>query len=452
MAEADPQAPAMPEGITQAYGFAAFNALSFQMVVGSPMILYAKSLGATATQLGLIAGMLPLMNVLQIPAARFVGRVGHKRFVIGGWTVRVCFIALMVLVPLLGNRLGQGGQLVAILVLLFLFTTSRGISACGWLPWITSIIPRNVRGKFLTRESAVSNVASLGAFLLAAAVLGSEPGGAQFAALFAFSALAGVASLGFLKRIPEDQDPQSLYNSATPVRLVAMLRQAPFRQLLYLTVCWSIASGGLAVFAVAFLRESAIMPDGKILLLNSAVFVGGIAALLVLNRWLDQIGSRPVLIATTLFCALSMVGWVVISGGFLSPSMPPVALLMLAMGLGAAAVNLAITRLAMANIPETGRSHYFAVYSVVGSLVLGCSPILWGALVDFLTLRPPLLVFGITWPPFALLFAAFCLCFLVTTAAAIRIHEPESAPFDQLLRQAMSRSRLRFWIRLWPRQ
>ena len=70
----------------------------------------------------------------------------------------------------------------------FLFNTSRGISACGWLPWITSIIPAAVRGKYLTRESAVANLASLLAFLLAAVVLGSDPGGARFAALFAFSA------------------------------------------------------------------------------------------------------------------------------------------------------------------------------------------------------------------------------------------------------------------------
>ena len=160
----------LPKGVRNAFGFSAFNALSFQMVVGSPMILYAKSLGATATQLGLIAGMLPLLNVLQIPAARYVGRVGYKRFVIGGWTMRICFIGMMVLVPLFGNFLGAGGQLMAILGLLFLFNTSRGISSCGWLPWITSIIPVAVRGKYLTRESAVGNLASLLAFFLAAAV------------------------------------------------------------------------------------------------------------------------------------------------------------------------------------------------------------------------------------------------------------------------------------------
>mgnify|MGYP002128730596 CR=1 FL=1 len=37
---------------TIAFLFATFNALSFQVVLSSPMVLYAKSLGASATVLG----------------------------------------------------------------------------------------------------------------------------------------------------------------------------------------------------------------------------------------------------------------------------------------------------------------------------------------------------------------------------------------------------------------
>lgn len=42
-----------PPGLKHAYFFAVFNALSFQMILNSPMVLYAKSLGATATVLGI---------------------------------------------------------------------------------------------------------------------------------------------------------------------------------------------------------------------------------------------------------------------------------------------------------------------------------------------------------------------------------------------------------------
>ena len=49
------------------------------------MVLYAKSLGASATVLGIIAGMMPLLVIFQIPAANYIDRVGFKRFVYAGW-------------------------------------------------------------------------------------------------------------------------------------------------------------------------------------------------------------------------------------------------------------------------------------------------------------------------------------------------------------------------------
>ena len=46
--------------------------------------------------------------------------------------------------------------------------------------------------------------------------------------------------------------------------------------------------------------------------------------------------------------------------------------------------NLANTRLVMATVPAMGRSHFFALYTVVTSLVSGIFPIFWGILLDAL--------------------------------------------------------------------
>lgn len=85
-------APAFPPGTHNAFLFAVFNAMSFQIVQRSPMVLCAKSLGASATLLGIIAGMMPLLVIFQIPAASHVNRIGYQRFVLGGWSTRVVFI------------------------------------------------------------------------------------------------------------------------------------------------------------------------------------------------------------------------------------------------------------------------------------------------------------------------------------------------------------------------
>ena len=54
-----------------------FNALSFQVILGGPMVLYAKSLQANATILGVVAGMLALLTIRQMPAAAYLDRIGY---------------------------------------------------------------------------------------------------------------------------------------------------------------------------------------------------------------------------------------------------------------------------------------------------------------------------------------------------------------------------------------
>src|SRR3954453_8550772 len=93
------ESASFPEGLHNAFLFAVFNALSFQMVLSSPMLLYAKSLGASATVLGIIAGMMPLLVIFPIPSAQHVARVGYKKFVYAGWGPRVLFIFVMAVVP-----------------------------------------------------------------------------------------------------------------------------------------------------------------------------------------------------------------------------------------------------------------------------------------------------------------------------------------------------------------
>src|SRR5258706_7114625 len=152
------------------------------------MILYAKSLAASATVIGIIAGMMPLLVIFQIPAASHINRIGYRKFVLAGWSTRVAFIFLMALVPLTGAFLNPANRLSLLLALLFCFNLSRGISSCAWLPWITQLVPSEMRGRYLGRDVAVQNIASFGAFIVSAASLAGETRAWQFSVIFAFSA------------------------------------------------------------------------------------------------------------------------------------------------------------------------------------------------------------------------------------------------------------------------
>jgi MFS family permease len=438
-----------PLGLSNAFLFATFNALSFQVVLASPMILYAKSLGASATVLGIIAGMMPLLVIFQIPAAQYVHRVGYKRFVYAGWGTRVTFIFAMAIVPLL-SFLDPSARLALMLMLLFIFNLSRGISSCAWLPWITSLVPASIRGKYLAREAACVNCASFVSFLLSGLCLQEQPSAWQFAVLFAFSAVMGAASLVFLKRIPEAETPEQVRTSTTPVPWRDIANHPPFRKLLHMVICWSLAYGGMSTFTVAFLKTEAGIPEGKIMFVTSTAFLGGLSSLWLLGSRMDRLGSKPVLTFSFVAWMIILGGWLALSGRLLSAGLGFILVLQFLMGLSAALVSMATTRLAMAVIPVMGRNHFFALYSVVGSLTLGLSPILWGIVID--AFGPLQIAWSrFEWNRYTIFFAGVELVILATLIFSRRLEEPEAVSMEKLLKEILIQSPLRVWVRLWPR-
>jgi MFS family permease len=445
-----PETPRLPPGFRNAYWFALFNALSFQIVLSSPMVLYAKSLGASATVLGVVVSMMPLLVIFQIPAAQYIPRMGFRRFVYAGWGIRVAFIFGMAAVPLLGAFLDTGTQLALLLFLLFGFNLSRGISSCAWLPWITSLVPEAIRGRYLARDAAVVNLGSIVVFLVASLFLGSDPKPYHFSLLFAFSAVAGAASLSFLKRIPDVPVPQEPSGGTGAVPWRAMLEHPPFQRLLITVMLWAVVYGGLQAFPVAFLKTEAALSEGRILLLSTALYLGGMGSLALFGSRLDAVGSKPVAALAFGMFVLILGGWWLMAGQAINASTPLLVGLLGCMGLFSASANMAFTRLAMASVPAMGRNHFFAIFSVAWNVTQGVAPILWGMMIDAIGgFRARSL--GVEWNRYSIFFAAAAVVTLAALFSTRRLVEPKAASFEELLRDLLLRAPMKFWFRLWPR-
>ncbi len=438
-----------PEGLGNGFVFATFNALSFQIVLGSPMVLYAKSLDASATVLGIIAGMMPLLVIFQIPAASHVARVGYKRFVYAGWGTRVAFIFALALVPLAGGFLGTATQLALLISLLFGFNLSRGISSAAWLPWITALVPVEVRGKYLSREAACVHMASCTALLLSALCLERNTHSWQFAILFGFSGIAGVISLTFLKKIPDVEVPTQEKTYVTAVPWLEIARYEPFRRLLRMNVAWAVAYGGLAAFTVAYLKVEAGMSESRILVVTGLAFAGGLAGLGYFGSRTDRLGSKPVVTFSLLIWIMIILGWFLLAARVVRPTFVLVLPLEMTMGFAYALVNMNNTRLAMVLAPPVGRSHFFALFSVVANLTLGLAPIVWGLVIDAFGARQ-FHSHGIELNRFSFFFGCVLLVFVLALALCRRLDEPKARKMDELVTE-LFRSPQRLWLRVWPR-
>lgn len=433
---ADPAAEptALPAGARRANTFNLFNAFSWQITLGAPLILYAKSLGAPATLLGILASFMPLLVIFQIPAARHIPRYGYRRFMLAGWGARTALIFFVALIPLLGF-LPSGVRLALLVACLFGFNLLRGISSGAWFPWMAELVPPSLRGRFLSREQAFIQIGSLASVVLAALVLWGSPASWQFALIFTISALGATASLCFLNRIPDVTAPETIRRSSHRVPWKQMLFYPPFFRLMLYNLLQFAATGSYGVFTIDYLKGQAHYSESLILALSTLSIVGALVSVHWTGRVLDRIGSKPILGACIALFVLILAGWWLVAARIVPHAVAAVAGLNLLVGIAGANWGVANSRLAMATMPLMGRNHFFALFTVITNVGLGLAPILWGVLLDSIGARQSSTGL-VSWNRYSLYFAsATFLCLAAGLYAALGLHEVKNSRCSQVTNQ-----------------
>jgi MFS family permease len=370
-----------PPGATDANWFSLFNAVSFQVTLGAPMILYAKSIGASATVLGVISALTPLLTVCQIPAAHYLERFGYKRFILYGWGLRTFCIFGIAFVPLIAF-LGGPGKIRLILAALFIFNLLRGLSSGAWLPWLTALIPEDLRGRFLSRDQFFVHIGSFCSLLTCAFLLEEKSKPWQFSAVFFMSAAGGWLSLLFLKRIPDIEPGEKLKRSNLRVPWREIIGYPPFFKLTLYVLLITVSAGCSGVFNIAFLKSQIHFGESLILFIITLYFLGALLALPLLGRVIDHTGSKAAMgFSMALICA-SFVVWFLLAGRVLPASLWMIGALYFIGGIAGSNLAVAQVRLMMSTMPEMGGSHFFAFFSVITSLGLGIAPVCWGMMID----------------------------------------------------------------------
>ena len=440
----------MPAGVGKAYAFQVFNTISFSIVLGTPMLVYFKGLAASGTILGIVAALPPLLNILQMPAARFVEQVGYRAFVLRGWSLRSVFVVGMTVVPLLPSNIDSPTRMALMLFLLFAYNTSRGISVCGYLPWITQWIPEGVRGRYLSGDQMCGSVATVATLLGTAFFLRGEIARTAFGGVFFASFVAAIVSLLFLRRIPDVPPPPS-NSDVQRVPWKDMALYPPFFRLLVYNVIIFASLAGAGVFWVPCLRDEFQLSDSQILLLGSLTPIGIAVCLLWLGRVVDHVGSRPVLAVANVSLAFHYASWASLAAHLMPLTWWSILLIQSLSGLGLAALNLANQRLAMSIVPVVGRSHFLALFSVVNGLTLGVLPVIWGVALDSLA--------GwhrgwerLEWNHFSVLYTALVVIALAAQLWHARLDEPRAMTTEAFFQELFLRTPARALSRLLARR
>ncbi len=438
---------AVPRGSFNLHWFSLFNAVSFQIMMGAPIIVYAKSLGASSTTLGIIAAFTPLMTVFQLPAARHLDRFGYRQFVLMGWGMRIVLIFLVAALPL-ATFLDEISKLAALLALLFLFNLLRGISSAAWMPWIVQLIPEEIRGRFLSVDQFFMYFGCFLSLLASALVVaGDVVTQWDYVLVFLISAVGGAVSLAFINRIPEVEAGEAMRLSSQNVPWRAMLTHAPFRELLIFNLLYATVLGSLSVFAIEFLRDYSRFNVDIVLHLSALSFVGALFVLPFSGHIVDSTGSKPLMRVAIGMFAIVVVGWALIAGQVLPCSTLLVAALNLGAGAASANFNLANVRITMATMPKMGANHFFALFTVITSFGLGGAPVAWGLLLDAIGSYEAV-TGAFHWRRHSIYFLALLVLNAIAFAYIRRLHEsPSKGGSPSVLFYERLKRLSRFWYR-----
>jgi len=359
------------------FGF--FNALAWQIGIGTPMVLFCEQLGATPFQVGLAYSFVFLLTPLQIVATALLPRFGYKRVMLGGWAARSVFLLVPVWLAIVAPRWGvQPWMAPALVGSVFWFCFFRTIGAAAIMPWLYSILPAKARGRYFGSDQFISGVSGVGTLLACVALFATLPVFTALLIQYLIALFGSYFSFAALKRLPDAANPP-------PVKLMQLMREtpqlmfraSPFRRYLWLAVWYAVLSTPIPPFLAYYLTSGPQLGAEQIMGFEVARFAGVIFAAAFIRGRIDASGARPFFLLTmVLYVAVGVFWWWYLGAGVGTVWVLFVAYFVL--GLAAACWTIAHLNYLAQVVDESRRALMVAVMGAVTACCGGLSPILWG--------------------------------------------------------------------------
>jgi MFS family permease len=366
--------------------FSTINVISWQCLVGQPLVLFGRAMDMPPAWVGVLIGLLPLSMLLVIFTGPLVEWLGPRRILTWGWLLRNLFAATVIAIPWALRMWGKPGAWLVLLLATLGFCVFRALSVGGWFPWLHEVLPPHQRGRYLAAETALAQIVTLLVVVACGAILGQRGEITGFFLIYALGIFTGLASIGLMRRIPGGEVVASALPGESPgFALAPILKDRSYlRFVTHTFFCLALITGPNSV-AVMYLRDILTYSDRHIMYLAGA---GSLAVVLLIGAWIrrasraDSDRAMAVMLLTHAFFALAWLG--------LIPGRAWTDGLALATVIGStfctAAFTTMTTREMLSHIREPGRVGYTNLWIIATSLATGLVPILAGLLIDWLGL------------------------------------------------------------------
>jgi MFS family permease len=369
---------------------------SFSMVFinwtqGSTLTGYALYMGATPFELGLIASVPLLGQVLSPIVAWLAGRVGRRKVL----AILTAIIGRLlwsyaVILPFAVAPDSRAPVLIAMIAISSIFIAGNGSL---WTAWMGDVVPQQERGRYFGFRAGVHGVVGMLANLAAGAFVDVVKAPISFQVVLSVAVMSGLVAASLLLTHAEP--------AATASRLrlrdtfAVPFQNTNFRRFLLFAAYWTFAVLLAAPFVIPYMLKYLRMTYTQIALWTVIASLSGLFLAPLWGRLADRVGNKPVLEITTIGAgSLLPLTWIMATPGNLWPIWFGGVVDALVWG----AIGPAQFNLALSSAPRDNRASFIAVLSAVTGLAGFVGGLLSGVLLDsFARFTPTIRALGFEW-------------------------------------------------------
>lgn len=368
------------------FGF--FNATTWMIGLGTPLVLLAGQLGASSFEVGLIYAFVFLLLPVQILATSTLPRFGYKHQVMFGWASRGVFLLIPLGLAFLAPVQPERWMVRALILSTFFFSLFRALGSCGVMPLIYGTLPERIRGKYFSTEQAVTGISGILTLLFCALLFRYLPIYKAFLYQYIYAIVGVFFTLYFLAKVKDLPKPRE-----TTLREIARetpaicLRRSPYRQYLLFMILSAIMGTAFVPLKAYYLKVEAGLGADRIILYTAMQYLGAIAGTLILRNRIDRIGVKPIFRISLLLSGSISVYWFFLVSG-MDQLLSGLGVAYFFFGFAASHWVCAHLKYLPRICDEENQALHVSVHSAVIGVIGGLAPILWGFLVKMPDSQP----------------------------------------------------------------
>ncbi len=291
------------------YGF--FNSMSYAVLAEGMVILMLLRLGGTELWVGAVSALMYVTLPFMLVGYNLIPRLGVSGTAGLFWFIRSCSAGFMIAAPWAAERFGTLAGLWCMFLGALGFMLGRAGGLASFTGIITELTTQRDRGDLISASFKIYQTGAIFVTGLMALFLGAGAPIHRYQYFFTIGLVSGVLASIALWNIPE----AGLFRNAPRFSLRDELRWSLAtrgrRWFVAMMLTIPVAQGLTRTFIILVAKQGYGLSDQFVVLLVIVGMLGGVVASYSYGLFLDQLGSRPLLVLTG-FVDMIAVGAVVV--------------------------------------------------------------------------------------------------------------------------------------------